>query len=299
MAITTTVTNAGRAKIINNGLLANARKIAFGTGYDSTPADATGLATPYSPEKKLDIVAGHQNGAQIQVVFQEGETPAGQDYSPTELVILDADDAVIAYAGVSTGALFTKGAAPHMWTYIGELVNLPANATINFTVSVGYFVATTEVRGVVELATDAEVATPPADYPRVLTTDNVDALQIKIVAAQITSGTAPNGSYVDSGLSVTITPSTTSKRILLELQGGECEQTFDSYMNITKSDNTILARTFHDGNTPSDSVSLAVIDSPASISAQTYKCRWRSRDNSNQAKATTEYPLVLKATEID
>ena len=157
MAITTTVTNVGRAKIISNGLLANARKIAFGTGYDSTPADATGLVTPYSPVKEFDIVAGHQNGAHIQVVFQEGETAPGANYSPTELVILDDADAVIAYAGVSTGSLFTKGTAPHMWTYIGELVNLPAGATINFTATVGYFVATETVKGVVELATSAEV----------------------------------------------------------------------------------------------------------------------------------------------
>lgn len=181
----TTVTNAGRAKIISNGLLANARKIAFGTGHDPTPADATGLVTPYSPEKVFDIIAGHQNGAQIQVVFQEGETLPGADYSPTEMAILDDADAVISYGSVSTGSLFTKGTAPHQWTYIGELLNLPDGATINFTTTVGYFVATTEVRGVGELAEDAEVATPPTDYPRLLTTDNIDAIADEVIDEKV------------------------------------------------------------------------------------------------------------------
>ena len=200
--IPTTVTDAGRTKIISNGLLANARKVAFGTGYDSTPADATGVATPYSPAKVLDIMAGHQSGAEVQVVFQQGETPSGADYSPTELAILDADDATIAYAGVSTGSLFTKSTAPHLWTFIGELMNLPPGATINFTSTVGYLVATTEVRGVGELAEDSEVATPPTDYPRLLSTDNLDALHLRyypVTAAAFDATKRDLDNYVTPG----------------------------------------------------------------------------------------------------
>ena len=183
-AIPVTITNAGRAKIIANGLSGTIAKVVAGTGYDSTPADAASVVTPYSPVKEYPIVAGTQSDAMLQVVWQEGETAAGADYSPTELAFLDNDGLCIGYSGVSTGSLFTKGTAPHQWTFLGTLLNLPAGATINFTASVGYFVATTVIKGVVELATDAEVATPPGNA-RALSTDNMDAIADKVIADKV------------------------------------------------------------------------------------------------------------------
>ena len=115
-----------------------------------------------------------------------------------------------------------------------------------------------------------------------------------IVAAQITSG-SPSRSESDAGLSVTITPSSTSKRVLLELS-----VPFATYTNFHIYRGSVMLFSSHPVSVrSSESVLASGIDSPASTSAQTYKVRWIEGDSNTGRTATTQYPIVLKATEID
>ena len=131
-----------------------------------------------------------------------------------------------------------------------------------------------------------------------------------IVAAQITTGSAGT-TEADASLSVTITPSTSSKKILLTVLGGNVSSRQENDYGQVKiyKDNTQLALFNRQGRSATllfDTVSMAVIDSPASTDAVTYKVRWAKGNSLGQTPnqysgvfASTTYPLVLTATEID
>ena len=153
--------------------------------------------------------------------------------------------------------------------------------------------------------TDGQVISYDNDNSRLeFTTPSSSGGGANIVAAEITSGYATN-SLADAGLSVTITPSTTSKKILLECIGGFYIQGLSHdliLVQITKSDNTVITKgDYGIGNTSTGegTISIAGIDSPASTSAQTYKVRWQKWVSANTLGAAPTESLVLKATEID
>ena len=144
-----------------------------------------------------------------------------------------------------------------------------------------------------------------------------------MVLAQATNISRSNqdtnsNTIVSSGLSVTITPSSASKRILVEVLGGSVQQkSHSSYPN--NGSNNITIRLYKDSSSlgyywtfkeaPNgnvivyNQVSIAIIDSPNTTSAVKYELYWQVQNNSSYGnasiRASTATPLVMKATEVD
>ena len=124
---------------------------------------------------------------------------------------------------------------------------------------------------------------------------------VNIKAAQISTGSASD-TTASSGLSVTITPSTSSKKILLEVTGGRAYAINANYPSIfiyRGSTNVAsdVVLTNNNASGISNQVSFKYIDSPASASAVTYTVYWNKTGNA--FVRATDTPLVLVATEID
>jgi hypothetical protein len=104
-----------------------------------------------------------------------------------------------------------------------------------------------------------------------------------------------SSSFVDTGLSATITPSSASSKILIALVHTENEKTAGSGsnrigMSLLRNGSSILGSTsFTSGNLYTASglllrgnISFNYLDSPASTSALTYKTQFRSNDGTSQ-----------------
>ena len=155
-AIPSTVTTVGRGKILASGMNeAAVAEIVFGSGRNATPATATGVTTPLVPPVSLAPSAFRQTEDVIQATVQQGRTATV--YMATEMAILDSTGDCLVYVAAAAGeTLFTKSEQPAVWTFIGQLLNLPAGGTLTFTVDVGYFVADENTHGTVVLAGDAD-----------------------------------------------------------------------------------------------------------------------------------------------
>ena len=119
-----------------------------------------------------------------------------------------------------------------------------------------------------------------------------------------TTAAAATTTLADVPLSVVISPTMNTKRVLLEVTGGEWRMSATSGVidiYITQNNNTVLARGRYDSgasNNAAGNFSIAAVHSPATRTAVTYKVRWQET-GAAAASATTEYPLVLRAQEID
>ena len=130
----------------------------------------------------------------------------------------------------------------------------------------------------------------------------ISASQSPVVSQ--TTAAAATTTLADVPLSVTISPTANTKRVLLEVTGGEWRMSATSGVidiYITQNNNTVLARGRYDSgasNNAAGNFSIAAVHSPATRTAVTYKVRWQET-GAAAASATTEYPLVLRAQEID
>ena len=131
---------------------------------------------------------------------------------------------------------------------------------------------------------------------------------INSVTGVITSGSAPNANSIsDAGLSVSITPSSATSRILISLFGGFWESGGGRSVTVyvTTSDNVQVARGDYEGNDPGGdrgAYAIANIHAPATTDPVTYKVRWNSRwvsGSPNRILASGSSPLVLQLTEVD
>ena len=130
---------------------------------------------------------------------------------------------------------------------------------------------------------------------------------VKMRATQVTANTTLTGNMqVEiAGASVTIAPSTDSKRILLTAhmgyvysKGGSAYQLY-----VRHSDGTLVgSAVYKSNNTEIDQSSVFVtgIHAPASTTAQTYKVYARTQNTSNASHTISgNFPLVVTAVEID
>ena len=122
-------------------------------------------------------------------------------------------------------------------------------------------------------------------------------LSPNIVAAQITSGSATT-TEADAGLSLTITPRLSTKKILVQVAGGYANATHSAGEVFIYKGATKLA-TGAAGDFGGSTFAVAVIDSPNTTAAVTYKVRWVETGGGSIVDARTNYPLVLIAQEID
>ena len=131
---------------------------------------------------------------------------------------------------------------------------------------------------------------------------------VNIKSAQITSGSA-SSTISDAGLSVSITPSTSSKKILLTAIGGYLQVNGDGtaqelVVYITdNSNNTVAIGNYRawvsTGEGFRGNISVSGIHSPNTTNSVTYKVRWAAYNSPAAAQASANNPLVLTAIEID
>ena len=144
------------------------------------------------------------------------------------------------------------------------------------------------------------VLTLPAVSGTVLTTTSPKAgnvLQVvNVVYSTVVSSTT--STYVDTGLSASITPSSSSSKILVLVdQGGIGKQTNNTRIqlqllrgasSIQVIDVGIGAFTNSTATNFIGSISLAYLDSPATTSSTTYKTQFASRSNSDGVFVQTD-----------
>ena len=108
---------------------------------------------------------------------------------------------------------------------------------------------------------------------------------------QATEVTSNNDTYVDSGLSLAITPSATSSKILVICSndvskvGGDTDVGIRCYRDSTEVGGRIIGRKVSDtdnSDTAQSVFSFTILDSPSSTSALTYKTQY----NNNQGAGT-------------
>ena len=160
------------------------------------------------------------------------------------------------------------------------------------------------------------MATPtnlPADFNpgEVLTAGQMDALRgafriLQVVSAETTTGvTTTSLTFSDLGLSVSITPQSTSSKILLvssislyvdqALSGGSLRYLRNSITALA----TCVSLGYNSGTGPVTNHSLIYMDSPNSLSAQTYKVQVNRNVGSGTVIAqVNSNPSVLYAFEV-
>jgi hypothetical protein len=124
-------------------------------------------------------------------------------------------------------------------------------------------------------------------------------------SAASTNITSTSTSYVASGHSITITPSSTSSKIFLLLNGGAPAQSTgrEIYVNIYKDGTTLgVAATSKHGSAADNLThahSMSYLDAPNTTSAVTYEIYFKSNNGSNVAyNASANGYTFLTAMEI-
>ena len=124
------------------------------------------------------------------------------------------------------------------------------------------------------------------------------------VAAQITTGSATSSTLANAGLSVTITPSSATAKILVTLIGGDWFVSGNgtgAELDIQTADNDQVALgNYSNSNTDrtGGTVALQGIHTPGAVTPQTYRVRWRRSGSDSTIQASGPFPLVLSAREI-
>lgn len=166
----------------------------------------------------------------------------------------------------------------------------------------GILTAKGDIYGATAAATPARLAVGANNT--VLTADSTTATGLKWAAAggsgkvlqvvQATSATQVNvatNTFTDTGLTLSITPSSASSRIMIiAMHSGTGKDTNDTSANIRLMRNASSVGTFASivgltGSTITQiqHVTLTFVDSPATTSAITYKTQLQSNDNNTKA----------------
>ena len=107
---------------------------------------------------------------------------------------------------------------------------------------------------------------------------------LQVVSASTTTRiTTTSTSYVDTGLSVSITPSSASSKILIisVFSVGNSSSNFATFVNIVRNSTQIAQRTSYPGSSSNSEYmavtgGLTVLDEPATTSLTTYKIQYRA-----------------------
>jgi len=112
------------------------------------------------------------------------------------------------------------------------------------------------------------------------------------------SPTSSSTTYVDTGLTASITPSSTSSKVLVivsldgTVQGGDTSINYRCYRDSTEIGGTIIGRKIGDSNnsdgTPA-AFSFTVLDAPSSTSSLTYKTQFSNANATNIARMNNGY----------
>ena len=112
------------------------------------------------------------------------------------------------------------------------------------------------------------------------------------------SPTSSSTTYVDTGLTASITPSSTSSKVLVivsldgTVQGGDTSINYRCYRDSTEIGGTIIGRKIGDSNnsdgTPA-AFSFTVLDTPSSTSSLTYKTQFSNANATNIARMNNGY----------
>ncbi len=135
-----------------------------------------------------------------------------------------------------------------------------------------------------------------------LPNDNIAAMAASKLTGQVPDANAPSGSviqvvssttstritttstaYVDTGLSVTITPTSASSKILViaTFSIGNGNPNYASFANLVRNSTQIAQRTAYQGGTSNTIYSaltggMTILDEPATTSSTTYKIQYRA-----------------------
>jgi hypothetical protein len=167
-----------------------------------------------------------------------------------------------------------------------------------------------DTSGAITLAAPAvsgtNTLTLPAVTGNILTDKSVGVVLQVVNATYSTSVTSSTNTYVDTGLTATITPKFATSKILVEVhQNGVSKSTNDTAANIQllRGASVISYFSGYAGQTGSaassgvGSVSISYLDSPATTSATTYKTQLSSVSNNaiagvQQVSATSTITLM-------
>lgn len=189
MAIIAVLTDVGeqlRAQHLVDGTTYQITKIKADGGHVTTAALArarTDIVTPFVPARENDNPQGvalvHDPVAQVRYIDSASVT------YPIKGFGIFAGAQMTHYVCDDAGAtLYVK--TPTLTLDVGIYIAVASGdqAAFTFQEAAANALATTESPGLVELATDAEVATSPGN-PRALSTDNVDAIGNKVIADKV------------------------------------------------------------------------------------------------------------------
>lgn len=130
------------------------------------------------------------------------------------------------------------------------------------------------------------------------------------VVLQVIQGTYGSGAnattstYIDSGLSVSITPKFSTSKILIQIYCGQCYKTAaDTQLNLRimrDSTSIYTASSLNQGTATAlvTNPTLIYLDSPATTSAITYKLQFANRDNAGTISVNQNGTSVIVLMEI-
>jgi len=129
---------------------------------------------------------------------------------------------------------------------------------------------------------------------------------LQVVSSNYTTENAnstTSASFIDTGLSATITPSSTSSKIYMICHFGHrhAASDTDSHFALYKGDSTLLTRAFIYSYTNADmrtSSSLTYLDSPSTTSSTTYKLKYRCNGSKTVYFNTSNQNSTLTLMEI-
>lgn len=148
--------------------------------------------------------------------------------------------------------------------------------------------------------------TLPAATGTVLTTGSPQSGGI-IQVVQGTYGSGANATtstYIDSGLSVSITPKFSTSKILIQIYCGQCyKSAADTQLNLRimrDSTSIYTAASLNQGTATAlvTNPTLIYLDSPATSSAITYKLQFANRDNAGTISVNQNGTSVIILQEV-
>ena len=211
------------------------------------------------------------NAIQNAIVDAKGDIVAASAAdTPARLAVGTDNQRLVAASGEATGLKYVSDTQNTVIDAAGDLVYGTAADTLG-RLAIG---TAGQVLQVNSGATAPEWATPAGGGGKVL----------QVVQGTLTGGISSGSStFADTGLSVSITPSSSSSKVLIITTLSGCRKTgADTYLEfkLLRASTTIMnvGYTAHNGQAgqPNDigTTSLTILDTPATTSATTYKVQW-------------------------
>ena len=308
---TATVTSAGFQTLADALITGNLQdvKAKFGQGQYTPTGSETDITSPFSPVKEFNVsVAPAAAQGKYRAVFQDGGNPSAA-YNIGEVGLFDPAGTMLAIASrpAADGWLVQKQANSFVLVeFEVDFTNSTAAVTLN-PATYGWALWTSSHAGVVQKA---------ANLDSYLDTVAMSAKQVRDaiakyapgpnkVAASKTSGSPPNGASneADAGLEVTITPSSTTSEVLLELTQPYIALTGAAMYYHLYEDSTKIATGRYQSSSNVQTlwpVYVRALVTPGDTNAHTYKVRWYyTQLLSGVTAPATDRPLILTAEEID